>query len=87
MKAIHQSSSDLEAITLTVEAAQAARHLLTIRIVGTALFDYQVRKTDDARIRLESVTTMAQLLGDLTASEAAVVAQLLAKPTTLGASI
>lgn len=87
MKAIHQSSSDPKAITLTDEGAQSARHLMAIRIVGTALFDYQVRKTPDARIRLESLTTMAQLQGDLTATEAAVVAQLLAQPTMFGASI
>lgn len=87
MQAQHQSSSDPKAITSTVEGAQAARHLMAIRIVGTALFDYQVRKTPDARIRLESLTTMAQLLGDLTANEAAVVAQLLAKPIFIGASV
>lgn len=87
MEATHQSSSDPKAITSTVEGAQAARHLMAIRIVGTALFDYQVRKTPDARIRLESLTTMAQLLGDLTANEAAVVAQLLAKPIFIGASV
>ena len=87
MQAQHQSSSDPKAITSTVEGAQAARHLMAIRIVGTALFDYQVRKTPDARIRLESLTTMAHLLGDLTANEAAVVAQLLAKPISIGASV
>lgn len=87
MEATHQSSSDPKATTSTVEGAQAARHLMAIRIVGTALFDYQVRKTPDARIRLESLTTMAQLLGDLTANEAAVVAQLLAKPIFIGASV
>ena len=87
MKATHQSSSDPKAITSTVDGAQAARHLMAVRIVGTALFDYQVRKTPDARIRLESLTTMAQLLGDLTANEAAVVAQLLAKPIFIGASV
>lgn len=86
MQAQHQSSSDPKATTLAAESMQAARHLMAIRIVGTALFDYQVQKTPDARIRLESLTTMAQLLGDLTATESAVVAQLLAKPTTFGAS-
>lgn len=85
MQAQHQSSSESKANTLNVDAAPSARHLMAIRIVGTALFDYQVRKTPDARIRLESLTTMAQLLGDLTANEAAVVAQLLAKPVNLGA--
>lgn len=87
MQAQHQSSSDPKAITLAAESMQAARHLMAIRIVGTALFDYQVRKTPDARIRLESLTNMAQLLGDLTANEAAVVAQLLAKPIFIGASV
>lgn len=87
MQAQHLSSSDSKAITSTVEGAQAARHLMAIRIVGTALFDYQVRKTADARIRLESLTTMAHLQGDLTANEAAVVAQLLNQPTQFGASV
>lgn len=87
MKAIHQSSSSPKATTLTNEGAPTARHLMAIRIVGTALFDYQVRKTPDARIRLECLASMAQLLGDLTANEAAVVAQLLDKPTTFGASV
>lgn len=82
MKAIHQSSSDPKAITLTDEGAQSARHLMAIRIVGTALFDYQVRKTTDARIRLESLASMAQAQGDLTDVEALVVAQALATPTT-----
>ncbi|CAI8756116.1 CMD domain-containing protein [Pseudomonas sp. IT-P44] len=84
MQAQHQSSSAPKAITSPADDGQQARHLMAIRIVGTALFDYQVRKTPDARIRLESLTTMAHLLGDLTATEAAVVAQLLAKPTLFG---
>lgn len=87
MQAQHQRSSDPKATTSPAEGTQEARHLMAIRIVGTALFDYQVRKTPDARIRLESLTTMAQLLGDLTANEAAVVAQLLAKPIFIGASV
>lgn len=87
MQAKHQSSSDPKATTLPAEGLQEARHLMAIRIVGTALFDYQVRKTPATRIRLESLTTMAQLLGDLTTTEAAVVAQLLAKPTLFGASV
>lgn len=80
MQAQHQSSSELKATTCPAEGTQAARHLMAIRIVGTALFDYQVQKTADARLRLESVTSMAQLLGDLTAREAALVSKLLAKP-------
>ena len=79
MQAQHQSSSDPKAITSTVDGAQAARHLMAIRIVGTALFDYQVRKTSDARIRLESLTSMAQTLGDLSDLDAAMVAELIAR--------
>jgi len=87
MQAQHQSSSEPKATTSLAEGTQEARHLMAIRIVGTALFDYQVRKTPDARIRLESLTTMAHLLGDLTATEAAVVVQLLAKPTLFGPTL
>lgn len=87
MQAQHPSSSNSKAITSPAEGMQEARHLMAIRIVGTALFDYQVRKTPDARIRLESVTTMAQQLGDLSANEASIVAHLLAKTTQLGTSI
>lgn len=87
MQAQLLSSSVSKAITSPAGSVQEARHLMAIRIVGTALFDYQVRKTPDARIRLESLTNMAHLLGDLTATEAAVVAQLLAKPTLLGTSV
>lgn len=83
MQAQHQSSSHSKANTMTNNDTQSARHLMAIRIVGTALFDYQVRKTDDARIRLECLTTMAHKLGDISANEAAVVAQLLAKPTSI----
>jgi hypothetical protein len=88
MQAQHQSSSDLKANTLTDQNSHSARHLMAIRIVGTALFDYQVRKTPDTRIRLECLTTMAHELGDISPSEAAVVLQLLAKPTSInGATI
>lgn len=84
MQAQHLSSSESKANTLAVEAAPSARHLMAIRIVGTALFEYQVSKTPDARIRLECLATMAQQLGDITAIEVAVVAQLLAKPICIG---
>ena len=87
MQAQHQSSSNVKANTPPHDGLQSARHLMAIRIVGTALFDYQVRTPPDARIHLESLTTMAQLLGDLTANESAVVAQLLAKPIFIGASV
>ena len=87
MQAQHQSSSDPKAITSTVEGAQTARHLMAIRIVGTALFDYQVRKTSDARIRLESLTSMAQTLGDLSDLDAAMVAELIARKPIEGVSV
>jgi hypothetical protein len=83
MQAQNQSSSAPKANTLTDDGTQSARHLMAIRIVGTAIFDYQVRKTADARIRLESLATMAQELGDISANEAAVVATLLAKPSSI----
>lgn len=81
MQAQHQSSSGSKAITSPDQGEQAARHLMAIRIVGTAIFDYQVRKTPDARIRLESLVTMAQAQGDLTDVDALVVAQVLASHT------
>lgn len=86
MKAQHHSGSDVKATTTPdPQTAVPARRLMAISIVGTALFEYQVKKTPDTRIRLETVTTMAHQLGDLTASDAAVVAQLLAKPMHSGA--
>lgn len=87
MKATHQSSRDSKAITLAAQAEPTARHLMAIRIIGTALFDYQVSKTSDSRIRLECLATMAQQLGDISATEAALVAQLLAEPFCSGASL
>ncbi|WP_256350016.1 hypothetical protein [Pseudomonas sp. P7759] len=60
---------------------------MAIRIVGTALFDYQVHKTPAARIRLEAFTTMAHLQGDLTVNEAAFVSQLLTTLASDGASV
>lgn len=81
MRGNTQVSSEVKATTSPEQSAQATRHLVTIRIVGTALFEYQVRKTTDARIRLESLATMAQAQGDLTDVEVLVVAQALASPT------
>ena len=81
MQAQNHISGEPKANTSPYQNAQAIRHLVTIRLVGTALFDYQVRKTTDARIRLESMATMAQAQGDLTDVEALVVAQVLATPT------
>jgi hypothetical protein len=81
MHAHHPNSSAAKATTPSAHLASApARRLMAIGIVGTALVDYQIQKTPHARIRLETVTTMAHQLGDLTASDAAVVARLLARP-------
>ena len=73
------NSSDPKATTPT-------RHLLATAIIGAALIGYLVHKTPDARIRLESLSSMAQTLGELTENDAAVVAQLLAKPISNGVS-
>lgn len=81
MEAQHQSSSDPKANTLN-NIDPHERHLMAIRIVGTALFEYRVRKTEAARIRLECLTTFAKELGDIDAREFAVVAQLLAGKST-----
>jgi hypothetical protein len=81
MQAQHQSSSNPKATTSPDYGADNARHLMAIRIVGTALFDYQVRKTPDTRIRLELLASMAQAQGDLTDVEALVVANALANHT------
>ncbi len=78
MQAQHHSSGQPKATTPLPQPDQAARHLMALRIVGTAIFDYQVRKTADTRIRLETVSSMAQSLGDITPAEAAIVARLLA---------
>lgn len=87
MKAQHYSDSDSKANTQGDIDTQSARHLLAIRIVGTALFDYQVTKTDEARIRLECLATFAKQQGDIDAAEAAIVAHLLASNASPGASI
>ena len=71
MEAQHQRSGDVKATTPT-------RHLVATAIIGAAMIGYLVHKTPDARIRLESLTTMAQQLGELSANDVAVVAQLLA---------
>jgi len=87
MKAKHYSGSDSKANTQGDVDTQSARHLMAIRIVGTALFDYQITKTDEARIRLECLATFAKQQGDIDAAEAAIVAQLLASNASPRASI
>lgn len=77
MQAQHLSSSETKATT-------PARHLVATAIIGAAMIGYLVHKTSEARIRLESLSSMANTLGELTERDAAVVAQLLAKPITSG---
>ena len=73
MEVQHLNSSETKAIT-------PARHLVATAIIGAALIGYLVHKTPEARTRLESLSSMAHNLGELTESDAAVVAELLAKP-------
>ncbi|GAB7531580.1 hypothetical protein PS3A_39940 [Pseudomonas sp. 3A(2025)] len=84
MEAQHHISDEAKATTSPGQCALTARHLVAIRIVGTAIFDYQVRKTPDARIRLECLATMAHAQGDLTDVDALVVAQVLANHSKSG---
>ena len=74
-----QSSSGTKATT-------PARQLVATAIIGAAVIGYLVRKTPESRTRLESLSQMASTLGELSATDAAVVAQLLAKPATRGVS-
>lgn len=87
MKAEHQSSSDSKDTTPPDAGGSRTfkppRALVTTAVIGAALIGYLVHKTPDARLRLESLADMAQVLGDLSDRDAAVVAELLAKPTTL----
>jgi hypothetical protein len=70
MQAQHQSSSDEKATT-------PARHLVTTAIIGAAMIGYLVHKTPDDRLRLESLATRAQNLGELSATDLALVTRLL----------
>ena len=72
MKVKNQSSSNVKATT-------PAKHLVATAIIGAAMIGYLVHKSPEARVRLESLSTMAQTLGELSERDAAVVAQLLAK--------
>lgn len=87
MQAQHPSSSEHKATTAPTQAAgntfKPTRPMLAMAMIGAALIGYLVQKTPDARQRLESLTEMAQTLGDLSERDAAVVAQLLARPNTL----
>jgi len=87
MKAAHQSSSDRKDTTPPNHGGSRTfkppRPLLATAVIGAALISYLVHKTPDARLRLENLANMAQSKGDLTDRDAAVVAELLAKPTAL----
>ena len=77
MKVTNQSSSEAKATT-------PARHLVATAIIGAAVIGYLVHKSPEARVRLESLSSMAQTLGELSERDAAVVAQLLAKSIATG---
>lgn len=79
MQAQNHSSSGAKATT-------PARHLVATAIIGAAVIGYLVHKTPEARKRLESLSQMASSLGDLSATDAAVISQLLAAPVFQGDS-
>ncbi|MDF2795700.1 MAG: hypothetical protein K0S85_3453 [Pseudomonas orientalis] len=79
MQAQNHSSSGAKATT-------PARHLVATAIIGAAVIGYLVHKTPEARTRLESLSQMASSLGELSATDAAVISQLLASPVTRGGS-
>ena len=79
MQVKNQSSSEVKANT-------PARHLVATAIIGAAMIGYLVHKSPEARVRLESLSSMAQTLGELSERDAAVVAQLLAKSIAGGAN-
>lgn len=87
MQAQHPSSSEHKAITTPSPARSTfkpTRRLLATAVIGAALIGYLVHKTPDARQRLENLAEIAQTQGDLSDRDAAVVAQLLAKPIVAG---
>ena len=79
MQVKNQSSSNVKATT-------PAKHLVATAIIGAAMIGYLVHKSPEARVRLESLSKMAQTLGELSERDAAVVAQLLAKSIAGGAN-
>ncbi|NHN70574.1 hypothetical protein G7W60_22295 [Pseudomonas fluorescens] len=87
MQAQHPSSSGHKATTALTRNADSTfkptRPMLATAVIGAALISYLVHKTPDARQHLASLANMAWTLGDLSARDAAVVADLLAKPMTL----
>ena len=79
MKVKNQSSSEVKATT-------PAKHLVATAIIGAAMIGYLVHKSPEARVRLESLSTMAKTLGELSERDAAVVAQILARTIATGAN-
>lgn len=87
MQAQHPSSSKHKATTQLEQGSSTfkpPRPLLATAMIGAALIGYLIHKTPESRQRLESLADMAQTLGDLSDRDAAVVAQLLAKPIVVG---
>ncbi|MFJ2384586.1 hypothetical protein [Pseudomonas protegens] len=86
MQAQHPSSSGSKAITAlrqtTENTFKPTRPMLATAVIGAALIGYLVHKTPDARQHLVSLTKAAMSQGDLSVRDAAVVADLLAKPVT-----
>lgn len=80
MQVQHPSSSGNKATT--PPTFKPARRLVATAVIGAALIGYLVHKTAEARVRLESLTTMAQAMGDLTESDAALVGSLIANTYT-----
>ncbi|NBF12903.1 hypothetical protein [Pseudomonas sp. Fl4BN1] len=84
MQAQHPSSSELKATTAPAQHAESTfkptRRMLATAMIGAALISYLVHKSPDARQHLASLTNKASRLGDLSDRDAAVVADLLAKP-------
>lgn len=68
------------------KATTPARHLVATAIIGEAVIGYLVHKTPESRTRLESLSQMTSTLGELSETDAAVVARLLARPATRGVS-
>ncbi|MBW6123284.1 hypothetical protein [Pseudomonas aeruginosa] len=66
----------MQAQTLSSSAVKAT----TTAFIGTALIGYQLQRSPAARIRLEVAADLARHLGQLSDSDAAVIAEQLAKP-------
>ncbi|MGX5217853.1 hypothetical protein ACVTMO_21460 [Pseudomonas segetis] len=66
----------MQAQTLSSSAVKAT----TTAFIGHALIGYQLQRSPAARIRLETAADLARHLGQLSDSDAAVIAEHLAKP-------